>query len=94
MGDVNFLKKLQEYDKENIPEVILKKTRVYVENKEFDPAIIDKVSKVAKSMCMWVIAIEKFSKIYKIVEPKIAKQKEAEVELNGVYVLRLALRLE
>ncbi|XP_050084093.1 dynein axonemal heavy chain 6 [Anopheles aquasalis] len=50
-------------------------------------ATIEKVSKVAKSMCLWVIAIEKYAKIYKIVEPKIKRQKAAEKELGEVMQL-------
>lgn len=70
MGDTNFLKKLQEYDKDSIPEATLKKLKVYIDNKEFVPEIVAKVSKVCKSMCMWVRAIDEYSKVFKIVAPK------------------------
>lgn len=39
---------------------------------------------MAKSVCLWVIAIDKFSKVYKVVEPKIKKHKAAEDELSEV----------
>ncbi|XP_050078309.1 dynein axonemal heavy chain 6 [Anopheles maculipalpis] len=87
MSDVNFLKKLEDYDKEHISEAIIKKIKTYVEHKDFLPATIEKVSKVAKSMCLWVIAIEKYAKIYKVVEPKIKRQKAAEQELGEVMQL-------
>ncbi|XP_055549943.1 dynein axonemal heavy chain 6 [Wyeomyia smithii] len=87
MADVNFLKRLEEYDKEHIPETILKKLKTYIEHKDFQPPIIEKVSKVAKSMCQWVIAVERFAKVYKVVEPKIQKQKAAEEELSQVMQL-------
>uniref|UniRef100_A0A6E8VFP2 AAA+ ATPase domain-containing protein n=1 Tax=Anopheles coluzzii TaxID=1518534 RepID=A0A6E8VFP2_ANOCL len=87
MSDVNFLKKLEDYDKEHIPEAIIKKIKSYVDHKDFQPATIEKVSKVAKSMCLWVIAIEKYAKIYKVVEPKIKRQKAAEQELGEVMQL-------
>uniref|UniRef100_A0A182JL82 AAA+ ATPase domain-containing protein n=1 Tax=Anopheles atroparvus TaxID=41427 RepID=A0A182JL82_ANOAO len=87
MSDVNFLKKLEDYDKEHIPEAVIKKIKTYVDNKDFQPATIEKVSKVAKSMCLWVIAIEKYAKIYKVVEPKIKRQKAAERELGEVMQL-------
>lgn len=38
-------------------------------------------------MCLWVIAIEKYAKIYKTVEPKIKRQKAAEKELGEVMQL-------
>ena len=46
LGDANFLKKLAEYDKDNIPESILKKLKKYVENPKFMPEVVEKVSKV------------------------------------------------
>lgn len=39
MADVNFLKRLQEYDANNIPDAIIKKLKPYVENKDFQPAV-------------------------------------------------------
>jgi dynein heavy chain len=39
MSDVNFLRKLQEYDANNIPETIIKKLKPYVEHKDFQPAV-------------------------------------------------------
>jgi len=39
MSGVNFLKKLQEYDANNIPEAIIKKLQPYVEDKSFQPAV-------------------------------------------------------
>ncbi|XP_001850815.2 dynein heavy chain 6, axonemal [Culex quinquefasciatus] len=87
MADVNFLKKLEDYDKEHISDAMLKKLKTYVEHKDFQPATIEKVSKVAKSMCLWVIAVERFAKVYRVVEPKILRQKAAEDELNQVMKL-------
>ncbi|KAK5640059.1 hypothetical protein RI129_010870 [Pyrocoelia pectoralis] len=84
MGDVNFLKKLQEYDKDNIKEIILKKLKVYIENADFIPDKVAKVSTACKSLCMWVRAIDTYAKVYKVVEPKRQRLHEAEVELNQV----------
>lgn len=39
MSDVNFLKKLQDYDANHIPETTIKKLKPYVENKDFQPAV-------------------------------------------------------
>ena len=38
-------------------------------------------------MCMWVIAIDKYYKVYKHVEPKIKRQQAAEAELKQVMAL-------
>lgn len=84
MNDVNFLKRLQEYDANNISESTVKKLRPYVENKEFQPAVVEKVSKTARSMCAWVIAMNRYAEVYKDIEPKIRKRDAAENELRQV----------
>lgn len=84
LNDVNFMKKLLEYDKEHIPQKTLAKVKKYIDHKDFDPAKIEKVSRVAKSVCLWVIAMDKFSGVYKVVEPKIMAHRNAEEELKGV----------
>lgn len=39
MSDMNFLKKLQDYDANHIPETTIKKLKPYVEHKDFQPAV-------------------------------------------------------
>lgn len=70
LADTNFLKRLQDYDKNHIPEKTLQKLKHYVENPDFVPEKVANVSKVAKSMCMWARAIDMYARVYKIVEPK------------------------
>ncbi|KAG5682932.1 hypothetical protein PVAND_012250 [Polypedilum vanderplanki] len=84
MGDMNFLKRLQEYDANHIPDVIIKKLQPYINHKDFQPAIVEKTSKTARSMCAWVIAMNRYADVYKDVEPKIKKRDAAEYELNQV----------
>lgn len=48
LGDSNFLKKLMEYDKDNISESILKKLKKYIDNPNFFPESVAKVSKVSE----------------------------------------------
>lgn len=73
LGDTNFVKKLQEYDRNNINEHILKKLKAYIEHPDFTPEKVVTVSKACKSMCMWVRAMDMYAKVYKIVEPKRRK---------------------
>ncbi|XP_001354829.2 dynein heavy chain 6, axonemal [Drosophila pseudoobscura] len=87
MADINFIKRLFEYDKEHMKDDVLKKVKKYIDHKDFNPAKFEKVSKVAKSVSMWVIAMDKFSKVYKVVEPKIKRKEAAESELKEVMVV-------
>lgn len=70
LGDTYFLKKLQGYEKDKISDALLKKLNGYVEHPDFVPEKVATQSKVCKSMCMWVRAIDMYAKIYRVVEPK------------------------
>ncbi|XP_071455007.1 dynein axonemal heavy chain 2 [Hetaerina americana] len=82
LGDANFLVQLRDFDKDNISDKTLKKIALYTTNPEFDPEKVGIVSVAAKSLCMWVRAIEKYGKIYRIVAPKRAKLEEARDNLK------------
>ncbi|KAK3599709.1 hypothetical protein CHS0354_037182 [Potamilus streckersoni] len=84
LGDNNFLKKLIEYDKDNISEKTLKNLKKYIENPKFVPEAVEKVSKACKSMCMWVRAMDLYAQVYKTVEPKRQRLAAAESELSTV----------
>lgn len=69
-GDQNFLKQLVNFDKDNISDRVLKKIGQYCAQADFQPEIIGRVSVAAKSLCMWVRAMEVYGRIYRVVEPK------------------------
>uniref|UniRef100_A0AAZ3Q8S3 Dynein heavy chain coiled coil stalk domain-containing protein n=1 Tax=Oncorhynchus tshawytscha TaxID=74940 RepID=A0AAZ3Q8S3_ONCTS len=81
LGDSYFLRKLMEYDKENIKPQILQKK--YVNNPDFVPEKVEKVSKACKSMCMWVRAMDLYSRVLKEVGPKKERLAAAQVKLNA-----------
>nr|XP_012223058.1 PREDICTED: dynein heavy chain 2, axonemal-like [Linepithema humile] len=73
LSDVNFINTLRDFDKDHISDRVLRTIAKYTSNPEFDPAKVGAVSVAAKSLCMWVIAMEKYGKLYKIVAPKREK---------------------
>lgn len=79
LGDSNFLRRLLEYDKENIKPQILAKLQKYINNPDFVPEKVEKVSRACKSMCMWVRAMDLYSRVVKEVEPKRQKLRAAQV---------------
>ncbi|KAM4706665.1 dynein axonemal heavy chain 6 [Discoglossus pictus] len=83
LGDPNFLKRLLEYDKENIKPQILLKLQKYVNNPEFVPEKVEKVSKACRSMCMWARAMDLYSRVLKEVGPKKQKLAAAQAELDA-----------
>ncbi|KAF7987651.1 hypothetical protein HCN44_003514 [Aphidius gifuensis] len=84
LSDGHFLERLVTYPKDNISNKLLKDLEKYVDNPDFLPHIVAKQSKVCKSMCIWVRAISGYAKLYRIVEPKREKLKEAQIELHNI----------
>ncbi|TKS92669.1 Dynein heavy chain 2, axonemal [Collichthys lucidus] len=76
LGESNFIKTLVNFDKDNIPDRVLKKIGQYCRQVDFQPEIIGKVSLAAKSLCMWV-----YGRIYRVVEPKRAQLNAATAQL-------------
>ncbi|XP_030643583.1 dynein heavy chain 6, axonemal [Chanos chanos] len=82
LGDSNFLRKLTEYDKDNIRPQILQKLQKFINNPDFVPEKVEKVSKACRSMCMWVRAMDLYSRVLKEVGPKREKLAAAQAELD------------
>ena len=81
-GDQNFIKQLVNYDKDNMTDRILKKIGTYCAQPDFQPEIIGRVSLAAKSVCMWVRAMEVYGRIYRVVEPKKQRLAQATSQLQ------------
>lgn len=67
---------------DNIPPPIVAKIRKeYTSNPEFDPAKIKTASTAAEGLCKWVVAMEQYDRVARVVEPKKVKLKESEKKL-------------
>merc|ERR1719219_4281 len=84
LGDSQFMNKLMAYDKDNIPLSTLKKLKKYIDNPNFQPELVEKVSKACKSMCFWARALNTYAYVAREVEPKKAKLAKAKSELDEV----------
>lgn len=67
LGSQYFLDELRNFDKNHISDKTLKKIATYTTNPEFEPEKVGIVSLAAKSLAMWVIAIEKYGHVWKYV---------------------------
>ena len=56
--------------KENIPDAVISKIQPYIDNEDFTPQAISKVSKACTSICQWVRAMHKYYFVSKAVAPK------------------------
>ncbi|KAJ0065373.1 hypothetical protein NL108_007570 [Boleophthalmus pectinirostris] len=83
LGDLKFLDNLKAYDKDNIPAAFIKKIREkFIDNPEFQPAVIKNVSSACEGLCKWVRAMEAYERMAKVVAPKKERLKLAEAELS------------
>ncbi|CAL8075896.1 unnamed protein product [Calicophoron daubneyi] len=90
LGDLKFLDRLRNYNIDHIPAPIMKKIRDnYIPNADFDPKIVRNASTACEGLCKWIIALDKYDKVAKIVAPKKEKLAVAEAELE-VQMARLA----
>ncbi|XP_029975539.1 dynein heavy chain 12, axonemal [Salarias fasciatus] len=88
LGDMNFLRDLKEYDKDNIPVPVMQKIRSeYMTNPDFDPSIVAKASSAAEGLCKWIKAMEVYDRVAKVVAPKKASLAEAQESLAATMVL-------
>ncbi|ESO02274.1 hypothetical protein HELRODRAFT_188646 [Helobdella robusta] len=82
LGDMKFLDKLKQYDKDNIPPPVIKKIREkFIPSSDFEPSIVKNASKACEGLCKWVRAIDVYDRVIKIVAPKKIKLADAENEL-------------
>jgi dynein heavy chain len=82
-----FLASLFNFDKDNIPDRIIKQIVPFMEDPNFTPAAIERSSKACTAICMWARAMYKYHFVALGVAPKRARLKEAEDELAVVMAL-------
>ena len=59
LADLGLINRLKSYDKDNIPEAIMKKIRnEYKPDPNFTPETAKKSSSAAEGLCRWVLAME------------------------------------
>jgi dynein heavy chain len=62
LGDVNFMRSLEEFDKDNIPDAVIKKLRRYIDDPNYQPDVVAKQSRAAMSLCMWTRAMDVYNR--------------------------------
>jgi dynein heavy chain len=79
-----FLDSLMNFDKDNIPEKVIKTVQSLVDNPDFTPEKIKKASNACTAICTWVLAMHTYYFIARDVEPKRQKLAAAQAELDEV----------
>ncbi|OAE31694.1 hypothetical protein AXG93_3384s1680 [Marchantia polymorpha subsp. ruderalis] len=86
LTDTAFLPSLKSFDKDHIPEQVIKVIQPYLKLDEFDPQVVKKASKAAYGLCCWVRAMDQYDKVIKVVAPKQAKLEAASAEFQTLQV--------
>ncbi|KAI9202130.1 dynein heavy chain and region D6 of dynein motor-domain-containing protein [Polychytrium aggregatum] len=82
LGDPKFLETLKMFDKDDIPAHVIKKIRqTYIPNPEFKPDKVRNASSAAEGLCTWIVAMESYDRVAKVVAPKQIALARAEAEL-------------
>lgn len=66
----------------------------FIPNPDFDPNKVKNASSAAEGLCRWVIAMEIYDRVAKVVAPKKIKLKEVEAEVKELMELLNAKRAE
>ncbi|KAL5008122.1 hypothetical protein ScPMuIL_013703 [Solemya velum] len=82
LGDANFLQKLLNFDKNSLPDKVYHKLKRYSKHADFNPDAVGNVSLACRSICAWVLALEHYNGVYKMVKPKQKRVHEAKEALQ------------
>ena len=80
----SLLNSLMTFDKDNIPEAVIKEITPCIENPDFNFAKVNGASKACGGICLWVLAMHTYYGVAKNVEPKRAALAAANAELAVV----------
>ena len=83
LSQMDFIERLQHYNKDSIPDHILRKLKNYTNRDEFEPEFVGSKALAAKSLCMWCIAMNKYADVIKVVRPKREKVKAMNAKLDA-----------
>ncbi|XP_026846886.1 dynein heavy chain 2, axonemal [Drosophila persimilis] len=73
LSESTFLNDLKNFDRDHISDKTLKRIAMYTKNPELEPDKVAVVSVACKSLMLWIMAIENYGKVYRIVAPKQEK---------------------
>ena len=68
--DMQFLKRLTDFDRDNVPSTILERLEEHIKNPELTIDNLARVSLACKSLCQWVLAMCSYLQVMRLVEPK------------------------
>lgn len=71
------------YDLSGVDDSMLNKLQYFKNNPSFNPSAVSQVSKAAKSLCVWVLAIESHASMRRAFKMRYAKANEADLVVSA-----------
>jgi dynein heavy chain len=81
LTDAQLTKRLMDFDKDSIPDHVIKQIRRFTDDPSFQPENVAKQSNAAKSLCLWVHAMDKYDAVSRQVAPKKEVLRRSEAAL-------------
>ncbi|CAC5424056.1 DNAH [Mytilus coruscus] len=78
----DFLKNLLTLDKDQLPGRVFHKLKRYSKHPDFNPVTVGQNSGPCESICLWVLALEHYYEVNKMVKPKQKRVEEAKEALK------------
>ncbi len=63
---------------------VLSKVKKYTRDPNFKPDKVAHYSVACQSFCQWVLAMERYGRVYRVVQPKVQLHREMDVRLQAV----------
>jgi dynein heavy chain len=82
MADTQFLKKIQEFEKDKMNEETIELLSPYMDLEDFNPKVAKAASAAAEGLCTWVRAMKFYHGASKVVKPKLEALAVAEGKLD------------
>ena len=62
LSDSAFMRSLEEFEKDNIPDTVVHKLKKYIDDPQYQPDVVAKQSRAAMSLCMWTRAMDVYNR--------------------------------
>ncbi|OQS00069.1 dynein heavy chain [Thraustotheca clavata] len=82
--DMKFLDRLRTFDKNNIPDAVMRKLDKVLQHPKFNEEEMKRASIASTSLCQWVLALARYHRVMTVVRPKQSTIDSAERDLDRV----------
>ena len=80
LAQLDFMAGIIGFDRDHIPDATIKKIQPYLAMDDFSPKVVKRSSSACYGLCVWVRAMDVYSRVIKVVAPKRVRLKEAEAD--------------